>query len=364
MAASAKRESGATGELEFTAIDRAIAKVNDLIQEGSYRRLSERENAYVLATLLFEITKELGPKSPNNVLVNVRDREDIRQAGTYRYSGQANTMLQEGLIPKDVHDLLVELQQNPKDPRHIGPSYLRVKGLLTHQTIREFFAHQLAYAVSDELQRMNESGELKPGYVVVIPNMTGGVYIGDELRRQLGRVLPQDLSEMLQISPVTNYAREMRKEVDTLDLGKRLIDFVEGPVPSPSATSVIISGEELVTAAETTKNATVLYGTFGYDKANGVRIIDTAVFYYGHPAGVERIRRLEEEGRATLVHLVGARVFFDVAEEMGYITSAQRKVVADWLSNPWEWTKEVMPDLQVLARRKAAEAAEKHVTVK
>ncbi len=356
MAAAAKLESGAKGEMEFDVIDRAIAKVKPIMERGYNERLSEREIAEVLVTLLFDITKELGPVSANNVLVDVRDREKIKKVGTYKYSGQANTMLNEGLIPKEVHDLLVELQNNPNDPRHIGPSYLRVKGLLTHQYIREFFGSQMAFALIDELR---ENPPSKDGYIVVIPNMTGGVYIGDETRRQLDDMV-SDVdtinSRRLRVSPCTNYAREMRKEINAIDTGKRLIDFVEGPVPSPEATAVIVCGEELVTAAETTQNATVLYNSFGYDAAHGVKIIDTAVFYYGHPAGVERIRRLEQDGKASLVHLVGAKTFFDVAEEKGYITHEQRQIVADWLAEPWEWTKSVAPDLRALARAKAAPA--------
>lgn len=318
-----------TNELEI--LNSVLTKVNPIIQRGLQERLPEGEVAQILAMMLFEITNRL----PDNKLIELRDYDDIRAKGTFRYSGQADTMLQEGLIPEDVYTELGRLGID----RHMGPSYLRVKGLLTHVPTREFFGKQLAFVIRDYLKTKPLS---KPdGFLVCIPNMTGGAWIGDETGRQLADVTDY------KVWPATPYARETRKAIDVIPPGERLVDYVEGLMPSPQSTSAIFCFEELRTAAETTQNATNIYRGFGYNEGTGVRIVEACLFDYGHPVGVERIRRLGLDR----LYLVDGKVFVDASRNLGYASDSQHQTYTDWLNSPWDFTRRVLPDVVRLAGR-------------
>ncbi|MBI4154344.1 hypothetical protein HY501_03330 [Candidatus Woesearchaeota archaeon] len=292
-------------------------------------KLDELAASAILSRMLFEVTRA-GSK-----VVEVRDYDSISQVGAFRYSGQVDTMLREGLMPQDVHDRLLAIRMD----RHVGPSYLRVKGLLTHQGVRRFFGRQAAYAI---LHSLEGNPLAKPdGYIVCVPNMTGGAWIGDETSKQL-----QEVQSRFRIWPVTPYARETRKGIEAVDKGAKYGDHVEGLMPSPDETAAVVCFEELRTAAETTKNATDVHRTLGeYNDERGVRIVEACVFDYGHPVGVERLRRLG----ADRVYVVGGITFFDASRGAGYISASQHQTATDWLTDPWTFTRRILPDLERLA---------------
>lgn len=321
-------------ELLLDKIDEVLDNLDSIVSRGMEEKLSEAETAEVLSTLLFEITNT----SPPNKLVEVRDYDDIRDKGTFKYAGQADTLFKEGLMPQHIYHGLKEVM--PDDTKHVGPSYLRVKGLLTHQLVRTFFGTQIAFMIRDYLREKQLSKQDR--YLVFIPNMTGGVWIGDETRRQSEKILTDN-----KVWPFTPYARETRKVVEVVSSGDKLVNYVEGPLPSQQNTSAIFCFEELRTSAETTKNATNIYRAFGYDDKNDVRIIETCLFDYRHPSGVERLRRLGVDG----LYLVGGKVFFDVSKKLGYISDSKYKTAMDWLTNPWDFTGKVLPDMKVLAAK-------------
>jgi len=215
---------------ESEILESVLEKSSSTIDKGLENRLGEEETSKILAQMLFEITNTLGQK-----LVEVRDYDDIKNKGTFRYSGQTDTMLKEGLIPKDVYESLKELGIQ----RHIGPSYLRVKGLLTHIPTREFFARQMAFIIRDYLEKFPLS---KPdGVIMCIPNMTGGAWIGDETVKQLSKVLTKH-----KVWQATPYARETRKGIDVVSSNDKLVDYVEGLLTSPENTSAIFCFEEFL----------------------------------------------------------------------------------------------------------------------
>ncbi|MBI4162801.1 MAG: hypothetical protein HY513_03895 [Candidatus Aenigmarchaeota archaeon] len=313
-------------ESQIEIIDQIMSKPE--IIEGFGSELSPQASAKLLAELLFEITNRTGTK-----LVEVRDRETIRKKGTFRYSGQADTMHEEGLMPHDVYEGLEKIGID----RHVGPSYLRVKGLLTHHDVRRLFGRQMAFAIKSYLE---EHPLEKDGYLVIVPNMTGGVWIGDETAKQAREVLGD------KVWPVTPYARETRKAIEAIDKGARFSDCVEGLMPSPEETAAVFCFEELRTSAETTQNATNIYRRLGhYDSDNGVRIVEGCVFDYRHPVGVERLRRLQTDA----LYLVEGVPFFNEAQSMGYISGGQNETVGYWLRDPWSFTREILPDLAALA---------------
>ena len=262
---------------ELGIINTVLRENDKIIQIGEEERLGEDEVTKILVKMLFEITNNM----PNNKLVEVRDYKKIAETGTFRYSGQSDTMLKEGLMPQDVYEGLKNLGID----RHVGPSYLRVKGLLTHHPTRRFFGRQMAFVLHDYLAE--NPLKKKDGVVICIPNMTGGAWIGDETGKQL-----KDIMGFYEVWPATPYARETRKPIDAIAKDDKLVNYVEGLMPSPENTAAIFCFEELRTAAETTKNATNIYMNFGYNDENDVRITEASVFDYGHPVGVERIKRL------------------------------------------------------------------------
>jgi len=314
---------------QIRTIEDVLGSLDQDIQKGLKEKLSEEEITRILATLLFEANKIFPDK-----LVEVRDYEVIKSKGTFKYAGQSDTLFKEGLMPEDVHKRLKDIGLD----RHIGPSYLRVKGLLTHQLTRTFFGKQMAFVIRDYLR--NNPPHNLDGFIVCVPNMTGGVWIGDESRRQLENVLAD-----YKVWSSTPYVRETRKPIDAISSKEKFVDYVEGLMPSPEDTSVILCFEELRTSAETTQNATKIYRSFGYTEENGVRIVETCVFDYGHPAGVERLRRLGVDR----LYLVEGRKFFDVSRKLGYISNSQYLTATDWLTSPWEFTRKVLPSVKKIA---------------
>jgi hypothetical protein len=312
---------------EIEAISNAIEKCGFNFDIGLEEKLSDKEVAEILATLLFEVTN-----NSKNRLIEVRDYEQIAKKGTFRYSGKADTMFKEGLIPENVFQELKTLPENEKDTRHIGPSYLKVKGLLTHHGAREFFGRQMAYRILDHVKKVPL--EKPDGFIVCSPNMTGGVYIGDETGAQLSLV-----SSEHNIWPATPYMRETRKTIDVISPKEKITDFWEGLIPTVEDTSLINCFEELRTAAETSQNATNIYRHFGYNEENNVRIAEGCVFDYQHPVGVERIKRLGVAG----LYAVGGKTFFNVAANLGYINDSQLQTAKNWLNDPWKFTMKVTP---------------------
>jgi hypothetical protein len=306
---------------------REVVHENRLLIRGLDEKLSPKELALVLSQLLFEATDRLPIK-----LVEVRDRIALREKGPFKYSGQAETLMQEGLMPQDVHEGLRDLGIE----RHIGPSYLRVKSLLTDELARRLFGRQLALAIQEYLH--SKPLEKSDGLLVCIPNMTGGAWIGDETRIQLHRIgVPN-------VWPVTPYARETRKPIDAVTSTPKMIDYIEGMVPAPEATGAVFCFEELRTASETTSNALKIYRQFGYRGQNNVRLTAVSVFDYRHPVGVERLRRLGVDG----LYLVSGKELFAASRELGYISTDQYETAIAWLTDPWGFTREVMPDIAKL----------------
>lgn len=317
--------------MNYAEILENILKNSGLVEKGLENRLNDEEISQILSTMLFEITNKLGQK-----LVEVRDYDEIKVKGTFRYSGQTDMMLKEGLIPQDVYDDLDDLKSLGIE-RHIGPSYLRVKGLLTHRPTRKFFGRQMAFVIRDYLKQNPPTKS--DGFVMCIPNMTGGAWIGDETGEQLESVLTD-----YRVWTATPYVRETRKSIDVINPSEKLVDYVEGLVTPPANTSVIFCFEELRTAAETTQNATKIYRAFGYNEENGVRIVEASVFDYGHPVGVERLKRLGVDR----LFLVDGETFFNVSKKNGYISESQYRTGIDWLTEPWAFTRKVLPDVKKL----------------
>lgn len=311
-------------------LEEVLAQQDDLISRGEFERLSREDVALALVPMLFELTRRTGQK-----LVQVRDYDEIAEKGPFKYAGQIETMHSEGLMPEDVYTGLKELGRDS----HVGPSYLRVKGLLTWMRPREFFGNQMAYEIASYLEK--RPLYKKDGVIAFIPNMTGGAYIGDQTLRDSERI-----GLGYPIWPVTAYARDMRfglkKVIDdtaTVTYGER----VEGIVPAPADTAAVICFEELRTACETTKNATDVHRVLGkYNDENGVRIIEAAVFDYRHEVGVKRLEMLGVDA----LYLVDGRTFFDVAHKQGYITGAQFKTAIDWLDDPWTFTRKILPKMK------------------
>lgn len=312
-------------------IEGIIVGLKPVMDKGLREKLSEEQIARALSILIFETSNILPDK-----LVEIRDHQTIKLCGTFKYAGQADTLFKEGLMPMDIYKGLKDIGLD----RHIGPSYLRVKGLLTHLSIRAFFGRQMAFVIRDYL-RENPPSKLD-GFVICIPNMTGGVWIGDETGRQLGSALTE-----YKVWPATPYARETRKAIDVISPGEKLVDYVEGLMPPPEITSIIFCFEELRTTAETTQNATKVYRAFGYTEENDVRIVEACVFDYGHPACVERLKRL----RVDKLCLVDGRVFFNVSRKLGYISDSQYQTAIDWLTEPWAFTRRVLPDIRRLVAK-------------
>lgn len=312
---------------ELKAVSDAIEKCGSNFDKGLEEKLSENVVAEILATLLFEITN-----NSRNRLVEVRNYNQIAKKGTFRYSGKADTMFKEELIPENVFEELKTLPGNKEDTRHVGPSYLKVKGLLTHHGAREFFGRQMAYRILDHVEEIPL--EKPDGFIVCSPNMTGGVYIGDETGAQLS-LIPSEYN----IWPATPYMRETRKTIDVISPGEKITDFWEGLIPTVEDAALINCFEELRTAAETSQNATNIYRHFGYNDGNNVRISEACVFDYLHPVGVERVKRLGVVG----LYAVSGKTFFNASANLGYINDSQLQTTKDWLDDPWKFTMEVAP---------------------
>ena len=320
------------GSSQLEGLQASLRPYQDKILAGANDVLPEWQIATILAEALFGVTNQ-DPANRNTKLVELRDYGQIDAVGPFKYSGQAGTMLKEGLMPQDVHDGLKELGID----RHVGPSYLRVKGLLTELELREFFGAQMAFTILNYLACKPPE---KDGFVVCVPNMTGGAWIGDETMRQLIRITsPYD------IWPATPYARGARKAVDALPTDARLVDYVEGMMPSPDETSVVVCFEELRTACETTRNAIEIDRRFGYDGDNQVRVVAASVFDYRHPVGLARLASMDVDG----VYLVSGRAFLDASEYLGRVSESQHKTGSDWLSDPWDFTRRILPGMKKLA---------------
>jgi hypothetical protein len=316
-------------------VEDAIAKCGPTFQAGLEKKLSNEEVTGVLTTLLWEITN-----NSDNKLVEIRDMEQIAKKGTFRYSGKAETMRNENLLPEDVFQELKTLPGNKDDTRHVGPSYLRVKGLLTQHDAREFFGTQTAFRILDHLE---EHPLLKPqGYVVCSPNMTGGVYIGDETGKKLRKVAAGTKVNAWSATP---YLREQRKAIDTIASNDKIENYWEGYKPTIEEAGLVVCFEELRTAAETTKNATELYRHFGYNEENGVQIGEGSLFDYVHPVGAERMKRLN----VVPIYAVSGDAFFKASLEKNYINKSQFETAEFWINKPWEFTKEVAPLVRKLA---------------
>lgn len=298
------------------------------IARGTHEILESAEIARLLARMLFE-TK--GQK-----LAQVRDFKEIKRDGPFKYAGQTRTMWSEGLIPQDVYNSLEALNRS----NHVGPAYLKVKGLLTSIEAREFFGTQMAF----HLEALIKSLILpKPsGFVMIVPNMTGGAWIGDQTIRNLKT---RNLGRY-QVWDATPYARDMRimltKVIDDstrVSYGKH----VEGFVPKPTDTAALVCFEELRTAAETTQNATRVHRDLGgYTSKEGVKIIEGAVFDYRHPVGVQRLKMLD----VGQLFIVDGETFFRTARKQGYITQSQLDTVIEWLNDPWGFTRKILPFMQ------------------
>ncbi|MCD6247055.1 MAG: hypothetical protein J7J87_01300 [Candidatus Diapherotrites archaeon] len=311
-------------------LEEVMGKCEPIIERGLKERVTSKEAAEVLSSLLFEITEKLGQK-----LIEVRSYETIKEKGTFKYAGQVETLHSEGIFPEDLYKEFKELGLE----NHIGPSYLRVKGLLTHKRVRSFFARQLAYVIKDALERDPPKNEDR--FVVFLPNMTGGAWIGDETMRHAESILEQ------KIWPASPYMRNMRKTVEVV-AKESITNYVEGLLPEPEETAVIINFEELRTTAETTKNAIQILKNFGYNAEKGVKIKAACVFDYRHIAGVERLKRLGVES----LYLIEGLNFFEVAKEQGYINDEQYRTVNDWLNDPWKYTRKVLPMVKELIGEK------------
>lgn len=304
------------------AVLREVIHENTLLAKGLDEKLSPKELGQALSQLLFEATDRLPIK-----LVEIRDRVILKEKGPFKYSGHAETLMREDLMPQDVYEELRHLGIE----RHIGPSYIRIKSLLTDVLARCFFGRQLALVIQEHLY--SKPLEKPDGLLVCIPNMTGGAWIGDETRRQLHEIgVPN-------VWPVTPYARETRKPIDAVTGTPKMIDYIEGIVPSPNTTGAIFCFEELRTAAETTSNALKIYRQFGYREQSNIRLVAVSVFDYRHPVGVERLRRLGVDG----LYLVGGKEFFEASRDLGYITAGQYETAITWLTDPWGFTRDVMP---------------------
>lgn len=319
-----------TNEIEI--IENAFKKHESLMERGWKERLTIEENSQILSTLLFDLTKVLGQR-----LVEVRSYEEIAEKGVFRYAGLADTMHKEGFMPDDVYESLKELGID----RHVGPCYLKVKGLLTFALPREFFGKQCALKIDDYL---TEKGITDPDrYIICIPNMTGGAWIGDQTRRELDIISAE---REYKVWPATPYARSMRKIIEVSKGEEKFKDFVEGPIPPPEKTSAILGFEELRTAAETTTNALNIYERFGYSKENNVSLIAASVFDYRHQAGVGRLEKLEVDG----IYQVSGEAFFNASKNLGYISGSQHEAASDWLKDHWEFTRNIMSDIRKVVK--------------
>ncbi|RLJ06527.1 MAG: hypothetical protein DRP18_00515 [Candidatus Aenigmatarchaeota archaeon] len=300
-------------------INQALDKNKELIEKGYDDELAPEESAKLLAGLLFDITEATGQK-----LVYVQNFDEIRKEGPRKYAGRIDTMKEEGLIPQDVYESLKKIVPEGK---HIGPVYLRVKGLLTHKVPREIFAKQLARKIGREfLQKIGGK------YHVCLPNMTGGAFIGDETRRNLESLYEEA------IWPATPYARGMRKTISVKRNEENLTDYIEGLMPPLEETSSVINFEELRTTSETTQNTIRILKRFGYSEENDIHLVAACVFDYRHPVGVERLGR----ENLTQIYVVDGKTFFEQAYKNGYLDGERYEVVREWLSDPWNWTRKVI----------------------
>ena len=316
-------------------INEIVEELDPILKEGENKKFSSEKISNLLAILLFSITRSTGQK-----LIEIRDYRQIEREGPFRYAGQVETLYEEDLFPHDLYTFFKKLGLD----RHVGPSYLRVKGLLTHQKIRHFFAKQLSFRIYEYVKKTPLK---KDGVILFLPNMTGGAWIGDETKRVCEETYGDNICGY-KIWPCTPYARKTRKPIEVLEKKPRLVDFVEGLVPEPEETALILNFEELRTSAETTKNAVKGLRYFGYDEENKVRVAGVCVFEYNHPVCKERLERLGVDS----LYLVDGRTFFRVSYEKGFISQFQYKTVIDWLNDPWEFTRKILP---VLKKRKELE---------
>ena len=295
----------------------------------------------VLADLLFSVSE----KAPGFELVRVLDREQLKTTMPAKYAGQLNTMLAEGLIPPDVAASMQALGLD----RHIGPSYLKVKMLMTSWEAREFFARQVAYRIREWL-KANVAPDPER-FIQVIPNMTGGAQVGDSIAKHLHQMCK---GTGYRILPATPYMRDMRKETKVGEKGERINNHVEGFILPPERVLVNVIVEELMTVLETTGNAAKKYRQHGYTKENGVTLLAASVFNYGHPVGEGRAKAL---GLPTVYATRGAGVF-GAGRNMRKLSPEKLENVEKWLANCWAWTMDVLPDMKAQMDAAAAKAAE------
>ncbi|HUC38730.1 MAG TPA: hypothetical protein VL944_01200 [Candidatus Acidoferrum sp.] len=338
-------------------IDSVMDKYSDVVERGKLGRLEQREVAGVLAAALFEVSRTF----PDEALVRVRDYDQIAIKGPFKYAGQVGTMKKEGLIPDDVYEGLVSVQAGrvkAGDESHVGPSYLKVKGLMTNWRFREFAGRQAAFVILDHL--IENPPQNRSGYIVAIPNMTGGAQIGDEIGKQLHALLEKFIQQYpdsplsdLKVWPGTPYMRAARKETEIAKTKPQLNSLVEGFPLKPAEVAVILVIEELRTASETTQNARRTYEEYGYSPARGVDIYDVSFFDYRHPVGVQRAAR----EKAPALYVVPGFDMFLEASKQGYISDSQLNTARDWLSDPWEFTRRILPAMKSLREKEDAAAA-------
>jgi len=300
-------------------LEQIDSEYQQLLKEGIHNELDKKEIGKVLTGYLFHITKNLGQK-----MVEVRDYNEIAEKGPFKYAGRIDTMYQEGLLPKEIYELFNEHGLN----NHIGPSYLRVKGILTYQKLREFFGNQLVYQIEKDLKN-----NLPDGEVLFLPNMTGGAWIGDETRRQAEEKIKE-----FNIWPTTPYARGARKEIEVKSKEVKLVDHIEGLVPPPEETGAVYIFEELRTTSETTCNTARILKQHGYDKDSGVDLVAVSVYDYRHPVGVERLER----ANLRQIYLVDGKNFFKASLDEGFISDPEYQTGIEWLSDPWKFTEKVL----------------------
>lgn len=372
--------NGTRAITQADVIDTFMDKNDALVQRGRHERLHSKEVAQLLSTLLFEVSKAF----PDDGLVRVRDFNEIGQKGPFKYAGQLVTMKKEGLIPDDVFAGLVTVQlgrAKPGEESHVGPSYLKVKSLLTNWRVREFAARQVAYAIFEHL--IEHPPQNRTGYVVAIPNMTGGAFIGDEIGKQLSQLINEAAARVnglgslphmsgantgtskydtaslgtiaaLKVWAATPYMRAMRKETEVQATKPQLNSLVEGSIPAPAQTAVIMVIEELRTASETTSNAARTYLDYGYTPENGVGLLDVSFFDYRHPVGVARMQKMN----IPAIYVVPGIEMFDAARKDDYISVMQHSTVSSWLRDPWEFTRRILPGM-IKQKEQAEKEAEK-----
>ena len=112
-------------------IDDILFSLNNDIDKGLKEKVTEEQITTFLVNLIFKINAVLPHK-----IIEVRDYDEIKCKGAFKYAGRIISLFKEGLLSDDIFKDLIKMQID----RHIGPAYIRVKGLLTHQLIRTYLS--------------------------------------------------------------------------------------------------------------------------------------------------------------------------------------------------------------------------------